>query len=54
MQLIFRKQQCGKDRIKEDMLIYMVNFAAAIQKKEENPEFIPRDVPDSCLETAVP
>ena len=40
--------QCGQDLIKGHADLHG-EFAAAIQKKEGNPEFVPRDVPDSCV-----
>jgi hypothetical protein len=42
------KTQCGQDLIKGHADLHG-EFAAAIQKKEGNPEFVPRDVPDSCV-----
>jgi hypothetical protein len=42
------KTQCGQDLIKGHADLHE-EFAAAIQKKQGNPEFVPRDVPDSCV-----
>ena len=42
------KTKCGQDLIKGHADLHG-EFAAAIQKKEGNPVFIPRDVPDSCV-----
>ena len=42
------KSKCGQDLIKGHADLHG-EFAAAIQKKEGNPVFIPRDVPDSCV-----
>ena len=47
------KTQCGKELIR-DHADYHEEIAKAIQEKDGDHVFAPRDVPDSCIETAAP